>query len=119
MRFKLAAGIMLLALAAPLTAEDWDFVLLNKTGKVIKLVELAPSGTDAWFKWKVDDDLPAEIKRGADHTVHFSKDAKACRFDVRLTFSDNSTALGTGLNVCDHAFVDMTLTNGVLAMKGS
>ena len=119
MRIKLVTGALLLALAAPAHAEDWDFVLVNKTGKTIKQVELTQSGSDAWFKRKTEEGMVSDIKPGVDHTVHFSKDAKACRFDVRLTFDDDSTAVVQGLNVCDYAFADFTLKNGVLAVKGS
>ena len=119
MRIQLVIGTVLLALAAPVRAGDWDFVLVNLTGKTIKQVELSPSGSEAWSKWKTEEDRSAEVKPGEDYTVHFSKDAKACRFDVRLTFSDDSTATAQGLNVCDNAFADFSLKNGTLAMKGS
>lgn len=119
MRMKLVIGTLLLILAAPVHAEDWDFVLINKTGKTIKLVELAPSGSDSWSKQKIEEDRKSEIAPGADHTVHFSKDAEACRFDVRLTFEDDTAAVAQGLNVCDHAFADFSLKDGVLTVTGT
>ncbi len=119
MRMKLVIGTVSLALAAPVHAEDWDFVLVNKTGKTIKQVELAPSGSESWFKWKTEDDKASTIKPGVDFTVPFSKEPKACQFDVRLTFEDDSTAAVRGLNVCNYAFADFSLKDGVLAVKGS
>lgn len=119
MRMKLVIGTVLLALAAPAQADDWDFVLVNKTGKTIKQVELALSGSDAWFQWKTEEGVSSAIKPGVDYTVHFGKDAKACRFDIRLTFDDDSTAVAQGLNVCDHAFADFSFKNGALTAKGS
>jgi hypothetical protein len=119
MRFKLVTGALLLALAAPAHAEDWDFVLVNKTGKTIKAVELAPSGSESWFKWKTEEDKASTIKPGVDFTVPFSKDPKACQFDVKLIFEDNSSAVARGLNVCNYAFADFSLKDGVLAVKGS
>lgn len=119
MRTKLLIGAVLLALAAPVHGEDWDFVLVNLTGKTITQVELAPSGSGAWFKWKTEEDRSSKIEHGADFTVHFNKADKACRFDVRLTFDDNSTAVAPGLNVCDYAFADFSFRNGTLAMKGN
>lgn len=119
MRMKLVIGTLLLALAAPAHAEDWDFVLINKTSQSIKQVELTPSGSDAWSKWRTEEGISSEIKPGADYTVHFSKDAKACRFDVRVTFADDSTAVVPALNVCDFAFADFSFKNGTLTAKGS
>ena len=119
MRITLVTGALLLALTAPAHAEDWDFVLVNKTGKTIKQVELANAGSDSWFKWKTQEDMASTIKPGADFTVPFTKDAKACKFDVRLTFDDDSTAVAPALNVCDYAFADFTFKDGVLAAKGN
>lgn len=119
MRINLVIGTALLALAAPVHAGDWDFVLVNLTGKTIKQVELSPSGSESWSKWKTEEGVSSEIEPGVDYTVHFSKDAKACRFDVRLTFGDGSTATVQGLNVCDNAFADFSFKNGTLAVKGS
>ena len=45
MRIKLLAGGMLMAIATPALAEDWDFVLVNKTGKTIKQIEAVPTPT--------------------------------------------------------------------------
>jgi hypothetical protein len=112
-------GAMLLCIAAPAVADDWDFVLNNKTGKTIKMVELAPSGGEAWAKEQTDEDRPSTIKPGASFTIHFTKDAKACKFDVRLTYSDDSTAVFPGLNVCDNAFADFSYKGETPVVKGS
>ena len=37
-----------LFVASPALAEDWDFVLTNGTGKSIKMVEIAPTGSTDW-----------------------------------------------------------------------
>ena len=119
MRMKLVIGTLLLASAAPAYAEAWDFVLVNKTGKTIKQVELAESGSDSWSKWNTEEDKVSTIKPGVDFTVPFTKEAKACQFDVRLTFDDDSTATAQKLNVCNYAFADFSLKDGVLTAKGN
>lgn len=119
MRMKMVAGAALLALAAPALAENWDFVLVNKTGRTIKMVEVAPAGSGAWAKQKVEEDIASDIKPGNDHTVHFEKDASACKFDVRLTFADDTTATAGALDVCDYAFAEFSFNGETLAIKGS
>ena len=119
MRIKLVAGTLLLAIAAPAHAESWDFVLVNKTGKTIEQVELTPSGSESWFKWQTAEDRPSTIGPGVDYTVHFEKEPKACQFDVRLTFKDESTAVAQKLNVCNYAFADFSMKDGVLTAKGN
>jgi hypothetical protein len=116
---RMVAGAVLLAFAAPALAESWDFVLVNKTGRTIKAVEIAPAGSEQWAKEKIEEDRPTDIPAGKDHTVHFEKDAKACKFDVRLTFKDDSTATAAGLDVCDYAFAEFSFKGETLAVKGS
>ena len=119
MRIKLVTATVLLAIAAPAQAEDWDFVLVNKTGKTIKQVEIAPSGSEGWSPEKVDEGMDSKIRNGQDHTVHFAKDDAACKFDVRLTFVDDTTATAQKLDVCDYAFAEFSFKGEVLAVKGS
>ncbi len=119
MRAKLIPVFALLALSAPAMAEDWDFVLVNKTGKTIKQVEVAPSGSEGWTPEKVDEGMDSKIRNGQDHTVHFTKDDKACKFDVRLTFVDDTAVTARGLDVCDYAFAEFSFKGEALAIKGS
>jgi hypothetical protein len=95
------------AVAVPALADDWDFVLINNSGKVIKTIELAPTGTTTWQPNKIDPDFKKEdatVKAGARMTVHFDK-GPGCKYDVKATFADDTSAVWTGINVCDNAFV--------------
>jgi hypothetical protein len=101
------AAVAALAIAAPAMADDWDFVLINNSGKAIKTVEIAPTGTATWQPNKVDPDFKkadATVKAGARMTVHFDKGA-GCKYDVKLTFTDGGTGTWTNVNVCDNSFV--------------
>lgn len=110
MRIGMLAGGMLLTMAAPALAENWDFVLVNKTGKTITLVEVSPSGAADWKKDRRDDDLgPKSIKPGDDYTVHFDKDDKTCKYDVRMTFEGDSQTVWPAFDVCKYAFGDLSL----------
>jgi hypothetical protein len=115
---KLLIGVALLAVAAPAYAEDWDFVLVNKTGKSIKMIELSDSGKAAWAQEKLDEDMVHDpIRTGTNHTVHFDK--TACAVDVRLTFADDSQAVFTNFNACDNAFGDFSFKGDLPVVKGS
>ena len=115
---KLMIGAVLLAAATPAVAEDWDFVLVNKTGKTIKTVEVTDSGQAQWAKEKLEDDMAnGPIRPGDNHTVHFSKNA--CKVDVRLTFGDDSQTVFSNFNVCDNAFGDFAFKGELPVVKGS
>ncbi|MGX7952006.1 hypothetical protein ACWPM1_05505 [Tsuneonella sp. HG249] len=120
MRIKLLAGGLLLTLATPALAENWDFVLVNKTGKTIKLVEVSQTGVSDWKKDKRDEDQgPSTIKPGEDYTVHFDKDAGVCKYDVRVTFDEDSQLIFPAFDACKYAFGDFALKGELPVLKGS
>ena len=100
------AVIGAIVVASPALADDWDFVLINSSGKPIKTVEIAPTGTTTWQPNKIDPDFKKEgdVKPGGRMTVHFDK-GPGCKYDVKLTFADSSTGTWTGINVCDNSYV--------------
>lgn len=121
MRIKLLAGGLLMTLGTPAFAEPWDFVLVNKTGKTIKGVEVSESGKADWKKEVTDEGRVAtNIKPGDDHTVHFEKGGNVCKYDVRLTFDgDDTPVIWTGFDACKFAFGDFALAGGVPTVKGT
>jgi len=102
-----------MSFAAPAHADEWDFVLINHTGKPIHRVEVAPSGTADWQRDKIDPELKhaGDVKVGARMTVHFDKDGN-CRYDLRLTFSNGSVEVWDGLNVCDNSYFSIKYNAG-------
>lgn len=106
------AAIAALVIAAPAMADDWDFVLINASGKAIKTIEVAPTGTTTWQPNKVDPDFKREdatVKVGARTTVHFDKGA-GCKYDLKLTFTDSSSGVWSSINICDNSYVTVKYT---------
>ena len=118
---KMLAGAALAALSAPALAEPWDFVLVNKTGKTIKLGEISLAGAADWKKDKREEGVGSgTIKPGDDYTVHFDKVDKACKYDIRMTFDgDETPVIWTGFDACKFAFGDFALNGGVPSVKGT
>ena len=79
---KLALAAAMLAVAAPALADDWDFVLINSSGKAIAAVELAPTGTTAWQPNQVDPDFAK-----ADRTMKPAA-SRSSRREQRLVGAD-------------------------------
>lgn len=107
------------ALAAPALAEEWDFVLINKTTKTIKAVEISPGGAGTW----VAEGDP-EVKRkpaapGAKMTIHFDK-GSGCKYDLRVTFSDDTTGVWSGIDTCKFSFVTISYrSDGTPSVAGN
>ena len=106
--------------AAPALAEDWDFILVNNTGKPIKSVEISPGGTGTWVANKVDPEMKREGVTGPGKrmTVHFDK-GTGCKYDIKATFADDTSAIWSGINVCDNAYVTVNYANGTPTFKAS
>jgi hypothetical protein len=105
----LTAVAAVLLIATPASAEDWDFVLINTTGKVIQTVELAPTGTTDWVPNQVDPEVGrlAPVQVGGRATIHFDKRADACVYDIRATFEGEPPSVWSRINVCDNSFVTL------------
>ena len=99
-------AVAVLAMPTAALADVWDFVLINSAGKEIKLVEVAPTGTATWQKNIVDEEVKkaTTTKPGGRMTVHFDKGA-GCKYDVKATFTDDTSLVWTGINVCDNSYV--------------
>lgn len=92
--------------ATPALADDWDFVLINNTGKPIHAVEVAPAGTTEWQPNKIDaeEKHDVDLKPGGKLTVHFDK-GPGCKYDLKANFADGSSQIWSGMNVCDNAYI--------------
>lgn len=113
MNYAIALAAAVIA-ASPASAEDWDFMLTNGSGKPIKTIELAPSGTPDFKPQTVDPETRREtvIKAGAKTTIRFDKAANQCRYDLKATFEDGTSLVWPGANICDNSYVTLKLTNG-------
>lgn len=113
MNYAIALAAAVIA-ASPAFAEDWDFMLTNGSGKPIKTIELAPSGTPDFKPQTVDSETRREavIKAGAKTTIRFDKAANQCRYDLKATFEDGTSLVWPGANICDNSYVTLKLTNG-------
>lgn len=111
--------IAALVAATPALAEDADFVLSNETGKGIKSLQIK-AATDADFKPDsayTDEPGKSAVKAGGRTTIHFTKGA-GCKYDVKGTFEDDTTANWSGFDACENAYMTVAMTDGKPTFKG-
>ena len=98
--FFAAAFAAVLAFAVPAMAQDakQDFKLVNKTGYELKALYVSPSKSDDWG----DDVLGQDtLSDGQAVNVHFSSKAKTCKWDLKVTYSDDdSNAVWEKIDLC-------------------
>ncbi|WP_084583743.1 hypothetical protein [Sphingomonas azotifigens] len=119
-KLAFVASAAILAVASPALADDWDFMLVNNTGKLIEKIEVAPAGSGSWTENKVDPELKKDtkVKPGGKTTVHFDKGAQ-CKYDVRATFEDKSTAVWSSYNACDNSYLTIAFTGDKPTFKAN
>jgi hypothetical protein len=112
MRLMTLMTVAALAWAVPAFAEDWDFVLVNDSGKEIRAIEMSPAGAGAWQPNRIDPGVPSPVRRGGRAMVNFDRDSNICRYDVKATFVDGTHEVWANINVCDNGFVTVRYRNG-------
>ena len=118
MRYALIAAVGLLGVAAPAIAEAWDFILTNNTGKEIKTIEVSVAGANDWKPNVIDDQSkPKPLKAAGRTTIHFDKGSQ-CRYEIKATFADDTSAVFPAVNVCDNTAVTIRYNNGTPAASG-
>ncbi|HXO03731.1 MAG TPA: argininosuccinate lyase [Stellaceae bacterium] len=96
----IAAFATIVAFVAPANADDakQDFRLVNKTGYELKALYVAPSKSDDWQDDVLGQDTLAD---GQAVNVHFSPKTKTCKFDLKVTYSDDdSSAVWEKIDLC-------------------
>jgi hypothetical protein len=118
MRGLVVAAAVATAVAAPALAEDWDFMLTNNAGKTIKTIELSPAGGGNWQPNRVDAELRKEtaVKAGGKTTIRFDK-GSGCKYDIKATFDDDSSAVWSGFDVCANSYVTLSYAGGKATFK--
>lgn len=90
------ASAALLA-AAPASAVDLDFSLVNKTGYTISEVYVASSASDEWDEDILGRDL---LENGDSVDISFEKGSKGCKWDLKVTYEDEEEATWNGFDLC-------------------
>ncbi len=83
--------------ASVLRAGDQDFVLVNRTGYDIDEVYLSPVKAKTWG----DDVMGTDaLVNGTKVTIEFARAATACKWDLKVVFSDQEEAVWEGFDLC-------------------
>lgn len=76
-----------------------DFSVVNRTGYELSHIYVAPTKSDDWGN---DIMGPNTVPNGATVNVHFEAGTKTCRWDLKVTYSDDdSSAYWRNINLCE------------------
>jgi hypothetical protein len=99
-RLMLAAAPLFLAFAlapAVAAAGDQDFTLRNRTGYTIDQVFVSAVDTDDWEEDVLGRDTLGD---GEAWDIEFSRAEDACKFDLKVIYSDGEEAEWGNINLC-------------------
>lgn len=100
-----AAVVFALAASAPALSADQDFTLHNHTQYAIDSLAVSPTGADRWSADILGQDI---LDDHTDLVVKFPHDERDCKWDVRISFADGSTAQLSDVDFC--AVSEVTVT---------
>ncbi len=90
----LAAAIALFSSIA--FADDRNFTVINSTGYDIKGLYINPPGDNVFN----DNELSGVLGEGNKFDVKFSGADKGCTWNMKVTWTDNSSSIFRGLDLC-------------------
>lgn len=111
-------AIAALVAATPALAEDMDFVLTNQTGKALKSLQIKATPEPEFKPDSAYAEEPGKsaVKAGGRTTIHFTKGA-GCKYDLKGTFEDDTTAVWSGFDACEDPFMTIALKDGTPTFK--
>jgi hypothetical protein len=96
-RFAVAlATLVFLAWGGTAYADDRNFTVVNNTGYPIKGLFVNPPGDNVFN----DNELSAVLAEGASFPVKFSGADKGCTWNIKVTWTDNSSSIFRNLDLC-------------------
>ncbi len=96
-RFAVAlATLVFLAWGGTASADDRNFTVVNNTGYPIKGLFVNPPGDNVFN----DNELSAVLAEGASFPVKFSGADKGCTWNIKVTWTDNSSSIFRNLDLC-------------------
>ena len=90
--------------AAPASASNADFKLVNKTGYQIDSVFVSPAASDSW-----GDDIMGRnaVPDGSTVNITFAHGGKACKFDIRVQYNDDDKAEWSAIDLCEYEKISL------------
>lgn len=111
-RIKSALALLCVIFTTEAQADPWNMLVVNSTGKAIETIQMAPTTPSSTWPASTSVGAFKKLTDGSRMMINFDKSAGTCKFDLRATFSDATTAVYSGINVCDFSYVTLKLSNG-------
>lgn len=79
-------------------AENLQFTLINSTKYVITKLQISPLSTDQWEENILGRDV---LRQGEEATVTIADGLSTCKYDMLITFNDDTNIEERGYDFCD------------------
>jgi hypothetical protein len=80
-------------------AANLDFIIVNRTGRTIVGLAIAPTGEGA--EWSENILVQRDVPTGERAAASYTRDIELCRWDVQATYEDGRRQSWPGINLCD------------------
>ncbi|WP_019643492.1 hypothetical protein [Novispirillum itersonii] len=96
-RFIAAAVVVAGFSTAAVAGGKQDFTMVNKTGYAIEEVYVSPSAASDWQEDVLGQDV---LENGKSVHIKFSRGTQACKWDVKVVYTDKETAEWEQFDLC-------------------
>jgi hypothetical protein len=103
-KLPLAALSLFAMLATSAFANDADFKMVNKTGYKIDSVYVSRASSDSWGKDIMGKDA---LDDGNAVNITFPHGGTACKFDIKVKYSDGDTAEWANVDLCEYETISL------------
>ena len=88
-------------------AQEQNFTLVNGTDFVISYVYISPASSDQWG----DDILTVDVLGSGDQCDIYFEGHNECAWDIKAVAADGSSAVWSGIDLCEYYTITLTMTD--------
>ena len=107
MKKAFLAVALFLVLGMSSFAQEQNFTLVNGTDFVISYVYISPSSSENWG----EDVLSVDVLGAGDECDVYFEGHDECAWDIKAIADDGSSAVWTGIDLCEYYYITLTMTD--------
>lgn len=107
MRKAFFAVALFLIIGITSFGQEQNFTIVNGTDFVISYVYISPASSDQWG----DDILTVDVLGAGDECDVYFEGHDECAWDIKAVAADGSSAVWSGIDLCEYYVITLTMTD--------
>jgi hypothetical protein len=107
MKKSIVAAVLFLIVGISSFAQEQNFTLVNGCDFVISYVYISPASSEDWG----EDVLTVDVLGSGEECDIYFEGYDDCRWDIKAVADDGSSAIWTGIDLCEYFVITLTMTD--------